>query len=85
MRPDAVSGQMEVEDPGYHSKRFYSIEGNMLAVPGGKIPPIARFLRFIRNNRVEKRRLSEKAPGPRSISLMAEAYDSEANTGLRSA
>ena len=49
MRPDAVSGQMEVEDLGYHPKRFYSIEGNVLAVLGAKIPPIARALRFIRN------------------------------------
>ena len=49
MRSHAVSGQMEVEDFGYHLKRFYSIEGNVLAVLGAKIPPIARALRFIRN------------------------------------
>jgi hypothetical protein len=36
MRPDAVSGQMEVEDLGYYLKRFYSIDGNVLAAPGGK-------------------------------------------------
>ena len=42
MRPDAISGQMEVEDLGYHLRRFYSIEGNVLAMLGSKIPPIAR-------------------------------------------
>jgi hypothetical protein len=34
MRPDAVSGQMEVEDLGYYLKRFYSIDGNVLAALG---------------------------------------------------
>ena len=41
MRPDAVSGQIEVKHLGYHLQRFYSIEGNVLAVLGAKIPPIA--------------------------------------------
>ena len=49
MRPDAVSGQMEVKDLGNHPKRFYSIEGKVLAVRGAKIPPIARVLHFIRD------------------------------------
>jgi hypothetical protein len=48
MRPDAVGGQMEVEHLGYHLKRFYSIEGNVLAMLDGKIPPIAHFLHSIR-------------------------------------
>jgi hypothetical protein len=60
MRPDAVSGQMEVEDLRYHPKRFYSIEGNVLAVLGGKIPPIARALHFIWNKLSRKKQIVRK-------------------------
>ena len=60
MRSHAVSGQMEVEDFGYHLKRFYSIEGNVLAVLGAKIPPIASSLHFIRNKLSRKKEIVRK-------------------------
>ena len=48
VHPDAVSGQMEVEDLGYHLKRIHCIKRNVLAMLRGKIPPIAGFLRLTR-------------------------------------
>jgi hypothetical protein len=60
MHPDAVSRQMEVEDLGYRPKRFDSIEGNVLAVLGAKIPPIARLLHFIRNKLSRKKQIVRK-------------------------